>query len=128
MQHQAAARQVEKSTRILVLEDNESARFVFRAVLEPAGYESVYHLFVIRTEKRDAIRQALLEKNIGCGIHYPLPLHLQKCYADLGHKPGSFPIAEKAARECLSLPIYPEMTDTQIERVAEVIKDFFARG
>jgi dTDP-4-amino-4,6-dideoxygalactose transaminase len=60
-------------------------------------------------------------------LHYPLPLHLQKCYASLGYKEGSFPVAEKAARECLSLPIYPEMTDAQVQRVAEVIKDFFRR-
>jgi dTDP-4-amino-4,6-dideoxygalactose transaminase len=60
-------------------------------------------------------------------LHYPVPLHLQKCYAHLGHKPGDFPIAERAARECLSLPIYPEMTDAQIQRVAEVVKDFFRK-
>jgi dTDP-4-amino-4,6-dideoxygalactose transaminase len=57
-----------------------------------------------------------------------MPLHLQKCYADLGHKAGDFPVAEKAARECLSLPIYPEFTDVQIQRVVEVIKQFFKRS
>ena len=60
-------------------------------------------------------------------MHYPLPLHLQKCYASLGYKQGDFPVAEKAARECLSLPVYPELTDEQIQRVASVIKDFFAK-
>ncbi|HSU54198.1 MAG TPA: DegT/DnrJ/EryC1/StrS family aminotransferase, partial [Candidatus Dormibacteraeota bacterium] len=74
---------------------------------------------------RDALKKHLEANKIGCALHYPLPLHLQKCYAHLGHKAGSFPVAEKAARECLSLPIYPEMTDTQVERVAEVIGDFF---
>jgi len=54
-----------------------------------------------------------------------VPLHLQKCYAPLGHKPGDFPVAEKAARECLSLPIYPEMIDAPIQRVVNVIKGFF---
>jgi dTDP-4-amino-4,6-dideoxygalactose transaminase len=58
-------------------------------------------------------------------LHYPLPLHLQKAYAHLGYKPGDFPVAEKAARECLSLPIYPELTDAQIAQVAAVIKGFF---
>ena len=58
-------------------------------------------------------------------MHYPLPLHLQKCYASLGYKAGDFPVAEKAARECLSLPIYPELTDKQVQRVVDVIKDFF---
>jgi len=66
-------------------------------------------------------------ERIGCALHYPVSLHLQKCYAHLGHKPGDFPVAEKAARECLSLPIYPEMTEAQIQRVAAVIKDFFGK-
>ena len=60
-------------------------------------------------------------------MHYPWPLHLQKCYTNLGHKPGDFPVAEKAGRECLSLPIFPELTDPQIQRVAAVIKDFFKK-
>ena len=62
---------------------------------------------------------------MGCALHYPLPLHLQKCYAHLGYKAGDFPASEKAARECLSLPIYPEMTDAQVVRTAEVVKQFF---
>ena len=62
---------------------------------------------------------------MGCALHYPLPLHLQKCYADLGYKSGDFPVAEKAGRECLSLPIYPELTEAHIQRVVEVIKGFF---
>jgi len=71
------------------------------------------------------LKKHLEANGVGCALHYPLPLHLQKCYANLGHKPGDFPIAEKAARECLSLPIYAELTDTQIQRVAEVVRDFF---
>jgi dTDP-4-amino-4,6-dideoxygalactose transaminase len=72
--------------------------------------------------------KAHLEANgVGCALHYPLPLHLQKCYADLGHKAGDFPVAEKAGRECLSLPIYPELKEAQIQRVAEVIKGFFSK-
>jgi len=57
-------------------------------------------------------------------MHYPVPLHLQKAFADLGYKAGDFPVAEKAARECLSLPIYPELTEAQLQRVTNVIKDF----
>ncbi len=94
---------------------------------EAAYAESAYHLYVVRHPQRDAVKKHLEANKVGCALHYPLPLHLQKCYAHLGHKPGSFPIAEKAARECLSLPIYPEMTDAQIERVADVIKDFFRK-
>jgi dTDP-4-amino-4,6-dideoxygalactose transaminase len=93
-----------------------------------AGYaESAWHLFVVRHPRRDELKQHLDARGIGCALHYPLPLHLQKCYASLGHKPGDFPVAEKAARECLSLPIYPELTDGQIERVASAIKEFFRK-
>jgi dTDP-4-amino-4,6-dideoxygalactose transaminase len=90
--------------------------------------ESAWHLFVVRHARRDALKQHLEANRVGCALHYPLPLHLQKCYAKLGYQPGAFPVAEKAARECLSLPIYPELTDTQIQRVVEVIRDFFRKG
>jgi len=89
---------------------------------------SAWHLYVVRHPRRDELKKHLEAHQIGCALHYPLPLHLQKCYASLGHREGAFPIAEKAARECLSLPIYPELTDAQILRVANVIHDFFARG
>jgi len=87
--------------------------------------ESVWALYVVRHPRRDALKAHLEANGIGCALHYPLPLHLQKCYASLGYQPGDFPVAEKAARECLSLPIYPELTDAQIHRVVEVIKGFF---
>jgi dTDP-4-amino-4,6-dideoxygalactose transaminase len=69
--------------------------------------QSVYHLYVVRHPQRDALKKHLEANKIGCALHYPLPLHLQKCYASLGYKEGDFPVAEKAARECLSLPVYP---------------------
>ncbi len=87
--------------------------------------ESVWHLYVVRHPKRDALKKHLETNGVGCALHYPLPLHLQKCYAHLGYQEGAFPVSEKAARECLSLPIYPELTDTQVQRVADVIKEFF---
>ena len=87
--------------------------------------ESAYHLYVVRHPRRDDLKRHLEANGIGCALHYPLPLHLQKCYASLGHKQGDFPVAEKAARECLSLPIYPELTEGQIQHVAEAIKGFF---
>jgi dTDP-4-amino-4,6-dideoxygalactose transaminase len=95
---------------------------------EADSVESAYHLYVVRHPERDALKKHLEANKVGCALHYPVPLHLQKCYADLGYKAGDFPVAEKAARECLSLPIYPELTDAQIERVSEVILDFFAKG
>ncbi|MCS7337644.1 MAG: DegT/DnrJ/EryC1/StrS family aminotransferase [Verrucomicrobiae bacterium] len=91
------------------------------------GTECAWHLYVVRHPRRDELRQHLESRGIGCALHYPLPLHLQKAYAQLGYKPGDFPVAEKAARECLCLPMYPELTDEQIERVAQVIKEFFAK-
>jgi dTDP-4-amino-4,6-dideoxygalactose transaminase len=92
---------------------------------EAAQAESVYHLYVVRHPRRDDLKKHLEANSVGCALHYPVPLHLQKCYAHLGHKPGAFPVTEKATRECLSLPIYPELTDKQVQRVADVIKDFF---
>jgi dTDP-4-amino-4,6-dideoxygalactose transaminase len=94
-----------------------------------AGWaESVWHLYVVRHPRRDDLKKHLEASGVGCALHYPLPLHLQKCYANLGYKPGAFPVTEKAASECLSLPIYPELTDAQIQRVVAVIKEFFAKG
>jgi dTDP-4-amino-4,6-dideoxygalactose transaminase len=90
---------------------------------EPQGYEPVYHLFVIRSEKRDAIRQALLEKNIGCGIHYPVPLHLQPACRELGYKSGDFPEAERIADTALSLPMHPALTDDEVKKVVEVVRE-----
>lgn len=87
--------------------------------------ESIYHLYTVRHPSRDDLKKHLEAHKIGSALHYPLPLHLQKCYASLGYKPGDFPIAEQAARECLVLPIYPELTDEQIQRVASTIKQFF---
>jgi dTDP-4-amino-4,6-dideoxygalactose transaminase len=87
--------------------------------------QSVYHVYVVRHPRRDELKKHLEQNKIGCALHYPLPLHLQKCYASLGYKAGAFPVAERAGRECLSLPIYPELTDSQIQRVAAVIGGFF---
>ena len=93
--------------------------------LEADWAESAYHLYVVRHPGRDDLMKHLQANGVGCALHYPLPLHLQKCYASLGYQEGDFPVAEQAGRECLSLPIYPEMTDSQIHRVSNVIHDFF---
>jgi len=94
---------------------------------EASYAKSAWHLFVVRHPRRNDLKKHLEANKIGCALHYPLPLHLQKAYAHLGYEPGDFPVAEKAARECLSLPIYPEMTDEQIQRVATVVKSFFKK-
>lgn len=92
--------------------------------LEPEGLEHVYHQYTIRSERRDALRQHLSARKIGSTVYYPHPLHLQPLYAPLGHKPGNFPHAERAAQEVLSLPMYPELRKDQIARVVEAIADF----
>lgn len=93
----------------------------------------VYHLFVIRVdvqsterrvERRDRLQSFLTEKEIATGLHYPVPLHLQPCFAHLGYRKGDFPVAEQLAETGLSLPMYPELTDKQIEYVASSIREF----
>jgi dTDP-4-amino-4,6-dideoxygalactose transaminase len=90
----------------------------------PEGYEHVYHQYTIRIERRDALQKYLSDRNIGCTVYYPYPLHLQPLYASLGHQAGDFPHSERAAQEVLSLPMYPELRKEQIARVVESIKDF----
>ncbi len=90
-----------------------------------AGNESAWHLYTVRSPRRDELKQHLDANGIGNAVHYPMPLHLQKAYAGLGYKPGDFPVAEQACREVLSLPMFAELTDAQLERVAEVVKNFF---
>ena len=85
----------------------------------------VYHLFVIRAERRDALQQHLTARGIGTGLHYPVPLHLQVAYRGLGLPAGSFPVTEAAARDILSLPMFPELTAEQVGIVAEAIRDFY---
>jgi len=86
----------------------------------------IYHVYAIRVPRRDEMIAALREKDIWCGIHYPIPVHLQKAYASLGYGKGSFPVAERCAEECLSLPMFPELTTEQIESVATEIAAFLA--
>ena len=85
----------------------------------------VFHLYVIRTSKREELIKYLKEKNVGINIHYPYPLHLQDSYKYLGYKVGDFPVAEEYASQILSLPMFPELTDEQVDYLIETIKTFY---
>lgn len=87
---------------------------------------AVYHLYIIRTPMRGELQAFLSENNVSSGLHYPIPLHLQKSYAHLGYKKGDFPISEKIASEILSLPMYPELTENQQNHVVNKIKEFIS--
>jgi dTDP-4-amino-4,6-dideoxygalactose transaminase len=88
------------------------------------GVTHVYHQYTIRVARRDELIEFLRERDVGSMIHYPLPLHLQKMYDDLGYAEGSLPVSEGAGREVLSLPMYPELTDEQVRTVVDTIGEF----
>jgi dTDP-4-amino-4,6-dideoxygalactose transaminase len=91
---------------------------------EPSFSKPVYHLFVIRVEDREALQKHLAEAGISTGIHYPIPLHLQKAYVGLGYSRGTFPVTERVAGQILSLPMYPQLRLEQQQRVAEQMREF----
>ena len=87
-----------------------------------ADVEPVHHLYVVQAPDRDRLLGLLQERGVGAGLHYPVPIHLQEAYRDRGLGPGAFPVTEAAAARVLSLPMFPELTGAQIERVAEVLQ------
>lgn len=93
--------------------------------VELPGFKHVYHLYVIQTPYREELQQYLLDRGIQCLIHYPIPAHLQKAYAFLGNKPGSLPTTEHIVKRILSLPMFPQMTNEQVDLVIEGITDFY---
>jgi dTDP-4-amino-4,6-dideoxygalactose transaminase len=107
---------------------------MYRRLLEDTGVNlpvekrqgrHVYHLFVIRTKQRNALQAFLKEKGIETLVHYPVPIHLQKAYTELGYRRGDLPVTEKVAHEALSLPFYPELTGEEMREVQEQVRKFF---
>ena len=94
-------------------------------VMPYAGH--VYHIYALRSGQRDALAETLRSRGIGAAVHYPLPIHLQPAYADLGYREGDLPGAETAARETLALPIYPELPHTAVEEVADAVREIAGR-
>ena len=88
---------------------------------EPSWSKAIYHLYVIQVDNREAMQKALAQENIDTGIHYPVVLHLQKAYSNLGYKVGDFPVSEKAAERILSLPMFPGLSEANVMRVAEAV-------
>ena len=92
--------------------------------LDPANV-SIYNQYTLRVSDRDALQEHLKSKGIGNSVYYPLPLHLQPCFAYLGYSEGAFPESEKASREVISLPVYPELKQSQLDEVIEAVKEFY---
>jgi dTDP-4-amino-4,6-dideoxygalactose transaminase len=93
---------------------------------EAPGRRHVYHQYVVRVPDRDGVREKLAAQGIATAVFYPVPLHRQECFAELGYREGSFPEAEKAAKEVLALPIFAGLTDDEVDRVAEALIDSIA--
>lgn len=94
----------------------------------PDGSAPVWHLYVVRTTHPERLADALSRRGIATGRHYPVPIHLTSAYAALGYRAGAFPVSENLAAECLSLPIFPGMTDEQVDAVVEGVRGYFAHG
>jgi dTDP-4-amino-4,6-dideoxygalactose transaminase len=92
--------------------------------VEAAWTKGVYHLYVVRVQDREAFQARLTEAGIGTGIHYPIPLHQQKAYQNLGYKTGDFPVTERLAREIVSLPMFPQLSHAQQNEVVSAVREF----
>jgi dTDP-4-amino-4,6-dideoxygalactose transaminase len=92
------------------------------------GHGHVFNQFTIRAERRDDLREHLNARGIGSAVYYPLPLHLQECFAPLGYREGDLPVSEALCAEVLSLPVFPELGEDRLSRVAEAIRAFYRGG
>lgn len=96
-------------------------------VIDPANV-SIYNQYTLRVARRDALQAHLRAKGIGNSIYYPLPLHLQPCFAHLGYSEGAFPESEKAAKEVISLPVYPELATSELDEVIDAVREFYGKA
>jgi dTDP-4-amino-4,6-dideoxygalactose transaminase len=101
-----------------------AASEVIQLPFEPSWSKAVFHLYVVQVQNREQLQKHLGEAGIGTGIHYPVPLHLQKAYENLGYRQGDFPVSEEAASHILSLPMFPGLTYAQQDRIAHLVLDF----
>ncbi len=116
----------ESGIRIASSGDQPAVRTAAELVLpKTVASRHIFNQYVIRTSERESLRKALEAAGVGTEIYYPVPMHLQECFAPLGYKAGQMPESERAADETLALPIYPELTDAQARYVVEVVRDFF---
>jgi len=99
-----------------------------KSPFEAAYGRHVYHIYSIRVRERNEIMRLLQEKGIGCGIHYPVPIHLQEAYRGLGHGKGAFPVAEQTCAEFISLPMFPELTEAQVNLVVDSVRESLTAG
>lgn len=94
----------------------------------PAGFVHVFHQYTVRADRRDDLKEHLRRHGVGSTVYYPYPLHLQPACSELGYRPGAFPYSEQASREVLSLPMFPELTDDEIDQVIETVAAFYGHG
>lgn len=128
--HEGRRRNAEKYNKLF--KEKGLADFIKtpKALYKDSGVKNyhIYNQYVIRVKDRDGLKKHLTENGVGCEVYYPLPFHLQKCFQYLGYKEGDFPVAEKASKEVIAIPIYPELTDEQIEYVVDTIRAFYIKG
>lgn len=117
-------RWTENRRRLAARYDEQLGALGYRTPAAPADRRHVYHIYALRTTRRDELAPFLDERGIATGIHYPIPVHLQRAFSELGHERGDFPVAEAAADEVLSLPMFPEMTDEQHDAVVAALTEW----
>jgi dTDP-4-amino-4,6-dideoxygalactose transaminase len=102
----------------------QECREVVAPVIDPAN-EHIFHQYTLRVPRRNELMDHLKGRGIGCAVYYPLALHLQPCFAFLGYRPGSLPVTEQAMAEVISLPVYPELSEAQLEAVVNAVTEFY---